>query len=277
MGLSPEALNRIIGDGANEPVFYNCSQSGCLPIGLFLNLNRLLDGPAKPEYVLIEVLPPVLADRGPMEQRIPILRLNHADLNCLEPYFENPRQARIDWASARAASWCTLRYSLLANWKLTEWIPSAKGTTHHLWANMTFLGWGPFSPPSWSDEQRAAQMSVAHGSYGWLLDRFEVQPINDRLYRDMLNLCRSRGVKAALFTMPESPTFRSWYRPAAKSRVVEFLNGLATDCGVPLFHTSAWIEDEKSFMDGHHLFHDPAVAFSERLGRECIVPWLQGK
>jgi hypothetical protein len=142
---------------------------------------------------------------------------------------------------------------------------------------MTFHGWMPFSPREWPAEQRTAQMNVARGTYSWLLDDFRIQPVNDRLYRDLLEECRIRGVRVALFTMPESPTFRSWYPAGVRQRVADYLRDLSRDFGVPVFDTSAWIDNELSFMDGHHLLGEAATAFSERFGKECVAPWLQRK
>ena len=77
--------------------------------------------------------------------------------------------------------------------------------------------------------------------------------------------------------MPESPTFRSWYPPGVRLRVADYLQELSRNFGVPVFDASAWIDNELSFMDGHHLLGEAAAAFSERFGKECVAPWLQRK
>ncbi|HXD86190.1 MAG TPA: hypothetical protein VN641_06835 [Urbifossiella sp.] len=277
MGLSPEALNRVLGDGPTDPIAYNCAQSGCLPVGERLNLGRLFDAGLAPDYLLVEVLPPVLADPGPVDDRIPPVRLGYADLRRLQPYQASPERVRMEWARARLASWYSLRLPLMANWGLADYFPPGRSSPHHLWANMTFHGWMPFSPREWPAEQRTAQLNVARGTYSWLLDDFRIQPVNDRLYRDLLEECRIRGVRVALFTMPESPTFRSWYPAGVRQRVADYLRDLSRDFGVPVFDTSAWIDNELSFMDGHHLLGEAATAFSERFGKECVAPWLQRK
>lgn len=277
MGLSPEALNRVLGDGSTDPVVYNCSQSGCLPVGERLNLGRLLDAGVLPDFLLIEVLPPVLADPGPVDERIPAVRLGHADLRRLKRYQANPDGVRTEWAKARAASWYSLRLPLMANWGLADYFPPGRSNPHHLWSAMTFHGWTPFAPRAWSAEQRAAQMNVARGTYAWLLDDFHIEPVNDRLYRDMLAECRSRGIRAALFAMPESPTFRAWYPPGVREQIDGYLAGLSREFGVPIFDAGGWIDSELSFMDGHHLLGEAATAFSERFGRECVEPWARGR
>ncbi|MBX9583352.1 MAG: hypothetical protein K2X87_23875 [Gemmataceae bacterium] len=274
MGLSPEHLG--LGTGPADPLVFNLCQSGCLPPGLRLNLARLFDAGPVPDFVLIEVLPPALADPGPPEARLPAARLGHADLVRLDPYLGDPAKARRGWLAARAGSWHTLRLPVLANWGLADRFPPGTNRPDLLWAGMRFHGWGPFYPGEWTHDQRAAGLGLAARQYRFLLDGFQVQPINDRLYRDMLAACRDRGVKAALYTMPESPAFRAWYPPGVRERIAAYLAGLSREFGVPVFDTSAWVDDEAAFLDGHHLLGPAAEAFSRRLGAECVGHWVRG-
>lgn len=273
MGLSPEHLG--LGTGPADPLAFNLSQSGCQPAGLRLNLARLFDAGPVPDFVLIEVLPPLLADPGPPEARIPAARLGHADLRRLGPYLGDPAAARRGWAAARLGSWYSLRLPLLANWGLADHLPPGPHRPDLLWAGMRFHGWGPHYPAAWTDAQRAAGLATARGQYGFLLDGFRVEPVNDRLYRDMLAGCRARGVRAALFTMPESPTFRGWYPPGVRAAVSAWLAGLSAEFGVPVWDAAGWVDDEAAFTDGHHLLGPAAEAFSRRLGREYVGPWVR--
>ena len=260
----------------NAVLAYNCSQSGCLPVGERLNFARLLDAGATPRFVLIEVLPPVLADPGPMDDRIPIERLGHADLERLRPYQVDPARVEREWLKQRLNSWHSLRLPLLANWGLAELFPS-RNDPHRLWSAMSPRGWSPAAPRTWDALQREWQTEVAARTYSWLLNGFAIQPVNDRAYRDLLAECRERGIHAALFVMPESPLFRSWYPPGVRERINEYLRSLSRDFDVPLFDASAWIDDENAFLDGHHLLRPAASAFSERFGRECVQPWVRAK
>ena len=268
-GLNPEAFGDCV-------LAHNCSQSGCLPVGEKLNFNRLFEAGVSPQFVLIEVLPPVLADPGPMEARIPPVRLSHADFRHLQAYQAEPERARLEWARLRLTSWHSLRVSLLANWGLAEAFPT-RNSPYHLWSAMSPCGWSPAAPREWRAEQRETQIQVAHRTYSWLLNDFKIRPVNDRAYRDLLGECRHRGIHAALFVMPESLRFRSWYSRAARGQVNECLGNLSREFDIPLFDCSAWIDDEESFLDGHHLLREAANAFSVRFGRECVVPWVRGK
>ena len=63
-------------------------------------------------------------------------------------------------------------------------------------------------------------------------------------------------------------------RPSAKAEEVEaFINRLARRYEVPVIHSREWMDDA-AFADAHHLLPAGAAIFTERLGREGIVPLL---
>jgi hypothetical protein len=273
MGLSPDHVRE--GFGENPPLVYNCSQSGCQPAGQRLNLGRILDAGLVPDFVLVEVFPPGLAHDGPIDLQIPVSRLGVRDLARLSPYLSEPGRTRARWLAARAASWHTLRIDLLAHAGLASWTPPY-AREEFLWSEMKGNGWGPFYPASWPAEVRERRLAIAQNVCGGMLANFRVNPLVARAHRDLLAECRGRGIRAALFLMPESPAFRSIYPAAARAAVRDYLATLAADFGTPVFDGTAWVEDEAGYMDGHHLLGPAAEKFSERLGRECVGPWLRG-
>ena len=257
MGIDPEQL-------PNDQLAFNFAQSGCLPVGEFLNFTRLQDEGLHPRRLLIEVLPPVLADPGPAESRVPSLRLSANELARLQPFNNDPGEARAAWRESRAMPWLSLRVPLRAAAGLGSELPP-----------MTARGWSPAPKRPMSESERGERTDRARGTYAWLLDGFTIQAANDRAFRGILEACRERGIRAALFTMPESPRFRSWYSAMARAEVSEWLKALAAKYGIPVFDTSDWIDDEYAFLDGHHLQRAAAVRFSERFGRECVGPWVR--
>ena len=271
MGLSPEMIFRACPCG---PLPFNCSQSGCLPIGEWLNFTRLIDAGVEPEYLLIEVLPPVLTDPGPMEDRIPTERLSAKDLVNLRPFHEKPDRIRPAWLKNRIASWYSLRLPLMASAGLADVLPFASVSPHHNWTACTDFGWVAFYPRQWTAADRDPRFAVARASYSNLMRGFTIQPVNDRIYRTLLDSCRKRGIRVALFTMPESPAFRDCYPPGVRETISTYLVGLAAEYRVPFFDTSGWIDNEDAFTDGHHLLGPAAEQFSERFGRECVRPWV---
>src|SRR5207249_10481228 len=110
-------------------------------------------------------------------------------------------------------------------------------------------------------------------SYAETLAAFRIAPPPDRALRDLIRLCRADGIRVALYLLPEGPTFRGWYPPAARRAAGEYLGGLSREYGVPVFDASDWLPED-AFADGHHLLRHGAKAFSGRFGKECLGPWL---
>ena len=58
--------------------------------------------------------------------------------------------------------------------------------------------------------------------------------------RDTLQTCREYGIPAALYLMPESEEFRSWYPQAMAAEIDCFVRELAAEFGVPLIDARTW-------------------------------------
>lgn len=273
VGLSPTHLG--FGNEPGEPVVFNCSQSGARPVFERLNLGRVLDTGLTPDFVLIEVIPALLGDHGPVDEQVIISRFGRKDMTRLAPYLTDPNGMWRKWLAAWVAPWFTLRHELLLHADRGD-LSLPETRTDFLWREMRSTGWGPFYPVEWTAERRAQHTAGARKGYAAVLGSFRPSPVAVGAYRDMLAECRDRGIRAAVLVMPESPEFRSWYAPETRVKVRECLAGLSAEFGVPVFDTSAWVDDEAAFMDGHHLLGPAAERFSERLGRECIGPWVRG-
>lgn len=273
MGFSPGHLG--LGNGPTDPLVANCSQTGCWPINQRLNLGRLLDAKLAPEFVLVEIIPGLLADPRPVADQARVARLGTSDLARLHPYLRRPAGTYATWAGTRAGAWHTFRFDVLAHAGHGDLIPPA-ARQDFLWSTLPADGWVPFDPPDWPAESRARGTALAHEQYADWLANFRVNPETARVHHDMLAECRAHGTRAAFFLMPESPTFRGWYPPGVRQRVREYLEGLSREFGVPVFDASDWIDDEAAFMDGHHLLRPAAVRVSERLGRDHVGPWVRG-
>lgn len=259
MGIDPERLPQ-------DHLAFNFSQSGCLPVGTWLNFTRLHDEGLLPRRILIEVLPPVLADGGPAEARLASARLSASELERLVPFDADPEEARSEWRSSRVVPWLALRSPLRAAAGFEERLPP-----------MSARGWSPAPKYEVSSDERERRFVLARGTYGWLLNDFAIHPANDRAFRMILDTCRERGIGAALFTMPESPRFRAWYSAEARTRIREWLRTVSEGYQVPVFDTSEWLSDEAAFLDGHHLQRAAAERFSERFNCECVEKWLASK
>jgi hypothetical protein len=71
--------------------------------------------------------------------------------------------------------------------------------------------------------------------------------------------------------MPESSPLRSWYSPAARERIDQYLRGLGKQFGAPLIDARDWMADEY-FSDTHHLTSEGAALFSRHLAEVIGTP-----
>ena len=274
MGLSPAHMG--FGDGPDVPLVYNVSQAGCGPVGELLNLKRLLADGVTPDFVLVEILPPVLAGSAPAERLLVPHHLGYGDLDRVEPYLADPASYRRDWLASRVNPWSTYRIELLSHCGAGGFYPW-QARVDHLWRQLKPGGWLPYFYETVEPQKRAEGTAKARAEYAPYFTDFRVAETPDRAYRDLIALCRARGIRVGFHTMPESATFRSWYSPDARAAIDAYFAGLRREFGVPVFDCSGWLPDDADYADGHHLLRRGAVAFSERFGRECVGPWLRGE
>ncbi|WP_149110531.1 hypothetical protein [Limnoglobus roseus] len=271
MGFSPDHAADGYGPGA--PLIFNLSQSGCHPIGERLNLQRILNAPVRPDFVLIEVWASGLARRTKREEQIPMSRLSLSDLATVSPYLYDEAAARRQWWQIQASPWWTYRMNVLAHQGLESLSP-AERQQNFLWSDMRPNGWSPYYPPVWSKEEQERRQALAMTWFAEPLGEFHLDPNAESAHRDLLTACRTHGLKAALYLMPESPTFRTLYSADAKREVRDYLTRLSDEFGVPVCDASEWIADDAAYMDGYHLLGPGAEAFSRRLGRDLLRGWV---
>ena len=272
MGLSPTLLG--LGTGPADPIAYNLSMAGCGPLHELINLHRLLADGVKPDYLLVEVLSPVLAGDSPAEKLLLPHKQSLTDIRRAAPYCRDVGELWEGWLRVRANPFHALRLNLMSHGLggFLYW----QSRQDFMWKQMQPDGWLPYFFPTVSDAKRADGYAQARGQYLPYFGNFRVAELPDRAYRDLIAVCRANGIKLAFFVMPESREFRSWYPPGVRDQVTAYLAGLATEAGVMLFDAHDWYDDETMFADGHHMMRHGAEAFSPRFGRECVGPWLAG-
>ncbi|OWK42970.1 hypothetical protein [Fimbriiglobus ruber] len=119
---------------------------------------------------------------------------------------------------------------------------------------------------------RAKALERTRTQYAPVFPDYHVGGPGPAALRDVLALCRERGIRAALLVTPESTELRSWYGAAANDEFAAFARSLADEADVPLFDARGWVPDD-GFADGHHMTTPGAAAFTDRLAREA-GPWI---
>jgi hypothetical protein len=249
-------------------VVFNFGISGAGSIGNLVNLNRLLTQGVRPDVVLVEVLPPVLAQTARETGHLPGHRLWHCDLAWLGHYRESFPRARAEWWAASLTPWYAHRF-LILNATVPRWLP------YYLQNSVPALdawGWtGGLTRPALTPAQYQHHMALTQHTYGSVLADFHLGGNSAQAVEDLLQLCRQERIATALVLMPEGTKFRSWYPAAAWTQIENYLDELSRRHGVPLINARTWLPDD-DFFDSHHALRDGAVAFTERLEREVIAP-----
>ncbi len=265
----------LAGRGYEGAVVFNFGLPGAGPLTELLTLRRLLAEGCRPERLLIEVLPPVLAGqvRLPEIDGLAPERLRHRELALVERQIPERAGWRADWWQAwpvpchthRFAIMSRLAPGLLPSQVRLDWFRGADDT-----------GW---VKPPWPDvtpERYRAALERTRVEYAYYLNGFRLGGPSPPALREMLDLCREERLPATLVLMPEGSDFRGWYSAAAWGQVEGFLAELRADYGVGVVDARAWVPDEE-FADSHHLTPKGAERFSERLGREVLAPQFAGR
>jgi hypothetical protein len=267
MGFSPEHAAHGYGDHA--PHIYNLSQSGCQPLGQWLNWNRLHDAGVVPDLLLLELLPATLGERKPLETQLPLSRFSLTDLQRASPHFTASQSTRAGWLLSKLASWYSLRFDLLAHAKLAS-ITAPQVRQEFLWADMRPNGWSPFYPAEWSDATRQRQHDRVRNQFEDYFERFELRSDILDLQKKLLRACGEKKVRVAIVLMPESRWYRSIQSERMSKQIDAYLHSLRTEFDVPIYDCRTWIDEETAYSDGYHLLGPGGEQFSRRFGADCL-------
>jgi hypothetical protein len=111
------------------------------------------------------------------------------------------------------------------------------------------------------EAKRAALSRLVHRQCAEAMANWRVDPLLDGAMRELLSLCRERGIHVAIVLFPESSTFRSWYGEGVEDRLNEYLMTLLEEERVSIFDERAAMPDE-AFIDPHHLSAEGASRFT---------------
>ncbi len=260
--------------GVGTPaVVFNFGIPGAGPITHLIYLRRLLADGHRPDLLVIEVLPPLLADLpdGPLEARM--LKgdlLTRDEIEMVGRYAMPVKRLRQQQREAARTPVHEHRFKLLG-----RIFPSALPWQLRYDAGRTPdpNGWGASDVSEVPDDHR--QRGVA-GTAAEYRDVFQHDlPAGPAVaaLRDTLELCRAEGIPVAIVVFPEATTFRALYPPRVEPKLARFLADLSTEFGCPATDARTWIADDL-FLDSHHLLRTGAAAFTDRFAGEVIVPFL---
>jgi len=250
---------------------FNFGTPAAGPITHLVYLRRLLDAGVVPELLLVEVLPPTLADGpdGPPERSsLTGERLSAAEVELVTRFGFPGDQVRAAWRGSVASPLSALRFQILGR-VLPSWIPWnlrgdwSRNTDPHGWA----------TPPrqTVTDEERRERTANAAGEYRRLLATMPPEGRPLLALEELLELAARRGIPTRVVVMPEAPSFQELYPAGLHGRIVAALERVARPHGVSVLDARDWLGEE-DFYDGHHMFRAGAERFTRRLTAEAIRP-----
>lgn len=232
------------------------------PITHLVYLNRLLNRGIVPKALLLEVLPPMLADGdgGPIEQTfLTGERLTGDEVATVEELGFQPTAVRPKWRESVYAPWYSLRCQLVGR-VAPSWLP---WNHRYDWGRKTDeFGWATPPRQSVTDDERAEHLAKAHKEYATTLARLNPHGRPLLALRRIVDTCRERGIPVVLVLMPEATTFRAMYPAGLDEKIDTELKSL----GVPLIDARGWLADD-DFYDGHHPFTAGAEKFTDELAK----------
>jgi hypothetical protein len=267
LGFRPDRIE--IWPGCQEPpLVFNFGALGSGPVRQLCYLRRLLDDSIHPDWLIVEVLPTHLHQwpQWREENFLDPSQLSWRDLTIWRRFHSDPKDLYCRWAAGRLTSCFTCRFSVMHEFA-TAWLPRHVGGVH--WQTATDrLGWTPCTVPADAAMRSRIQESIRK-QYAPAFHDFEISDLPNRAMHETLDLCRRERIAVLLLLMPESSEFRNWYSDVARTRIDTYVADLSQEYGLPVIDARTWISDI-GFLDGHHLLHDFATLFTERLGREVL-------
>jgi hypothetical protein len=274
-GFQAAVLENYLKTKLQQPVVvFNFGITGAGPLMELIDLRRILGQGIRPDLLLVEVLPPFLTGQTSHElNRLPMSRVWLNELRLLERYGGRMNRMRNDWWEAWPVPCYEHRFAILSR-LLPACVPYQLRMD---WLYKMDGSGGVVGMSGRSPQDRQAGVARAFVEYAGYLAGFRLEGPSKNALCELLALCREQQLSTALVLMPEGSEFRSWYPPAVWQQIEGFLTSAGREYAAPVINAREWISDE-DFTDSHHLLVHGGRIFTERLGREAVLPLIaQGR
>lgn len=267
LGFTPATLPPLRTPDGREVIVFNFAHLGAGPRMNLMQVRRALDYGLQPEWIVLEIVPGGLGHEGTQASMAAA-----GDLPALLRWTNAGRVWR-DYLRNRLNPFYKHRQNFL---RLVAPTFVTKATYNDL-VTLDPLG----DDTRWMRvedhgvEGRKKQTEMARSIYEQRLQTLPIDPLLDGANRELLGLCRERGIKVVLLLTPEDSVFRSWYGTVAQHRLRNYLADLESQYGVACVDARDWVKD-RHFCDPHHLKQTGASVFTARLGREVLQDLVSG-
>jgi hypothetical protein len=282
MGISPKALPRNLLASGRSPIVYNFAACGAGPLTELQLLRRLLANRIRPDWVFVEIWPVTFNQTFSAERQLSCRCLHLVDLPLIFRHCDNPWEKVADKWPALLLPCVGQRTNLIRsfgpNWLADELGKAPLPGEDFPFRTLDDAGWLPVAktPSSEAQDRALIQRVRQEGFPPPVFGDIQFRGASDRALRELLRLCQTKGIAAALFTMPEASVFRSWYPPAVQQTFASYFAGLAQEFHIPVIDTRAWVPDTY-LADGFHLHKRGAQDFTRLFGTAGLQPLLKGQ
>jgi hypothetical protein len=256
-------------------VAFNLGIYGAGPVSELLHLRSLLEKGIRPDLLLVEVPPMFLDDETERDEvgRLPPDRLARDELPVVERYGDAASRGLLaNWWRAAAVPVYAHRVVILS-----ELMPLLVPRLFRVECcrQMDDSGWLglQLAPEFLTPDRRRRTLEGIRKKWTPVMSRLTTNGRGMQALSELLSLAQEERIATAVVLMPEGPVLRSCYPPETWQRVYASLEGLARQFGCPLINAREWVAEE-DFSDSHHLLPSGAFLFTERLGRELVLPKL---
>src|SRR5579883_60735 len=279
--LAPAYLADSLKGQSPRPVVFNFSLSGSGSVRELMTFRRLRPAGIRPNWLLIETWPVQWPEEGAFAERLLVVEdeLRWTDLTVLSRYLPGKLELFARALKGNLVPLVSYRSRLLhasARILLPRELDRSLAKEDDDWTCTDGTGWLPYRkiPKDLAALRREVEKGLLVAAP--LLNPLRISPDYDRALRELLEECRTEGIKTALVLMPEHSTCRGWYVPETSALVHRYLGLISAEYACPVIDARTWAPDEH-FADFCHMTPQGAGPFSERFGRNVLRPWLQGK
>ncbi len=282
LGFHP-SLTGVHGQpGAPAPIVFNFAFVGSGPVREWMMLRRLLAAGVRPDWLLVEVWAPFMTQIGMYGEQEPVLRADWdwVDLPLLRRFYQLGWAATSSVLERHLAPAVHYRQGLL-NRYAPFLLPGELVREMEVLKVRSFVSeddWGAYPAEGQPMRGEIGEKMLALGRFVLtpVFRDFHIHKNSNEALHALLDECRNRKIKVALFMMPEHSTLRAFYPPTVKAMFHRFVAGLSKEYGIPVIDGRTWCADDE-FVDMCHLLGTGARTFSERFGREVCQPLLDGR
>ena len=270
-GIKADMVDQPLSAALGRSVIgFNLGANSGGPFTQLVCLRRLLQRGAKPDLVVLE-LSSLFYEYQETPQDLPQFAaplLGRGDLNTVARYSTNADELRHEWWQSFLVPVHGNRLTIL-NQSAQIFVPYKDRL--ELWDDMDSHGWRRMETPL--PQEHGMILKGVKQEFGPRLAEFKVGPAPVRALRELTELLMQERIPAVLVSMPQGPLMRSLHAPGLLEPLEREFASLSRKSGFPLVDARTWLGEEK-FRDSFHLTGEGAEAFTERLVREHLLPWM---